>query len=50
VRRFANRVLSYFRRTGRYLSHNDSGPPFPFRDFPEEVRAIPARTAAWRSS
>ncbi|MEE2703129.1 MAG: DUF4389 domain-containing protein [Myxococcota bacterium] len=45
VRRFANRVLSYFYRIGRYLSYNDSEIPFPFRDFPEEVEAIPPGTA-----
>lgn len=40
VRRFANRVLSYFYRIGRYLCYNDDEPPFPFRDFPEEVEEI----------
>ncbi len=45
VRGFANRILSYFYRIGRYLSYNDSELPFPFRDFPEEVEAIPAGKA-----
>jgi hypothetical protein len=37
VREFANRVLAYLYRIGRYLTYNDGGAPFPFRDFPAEV-------------
>jgi hypothetical protein len=37
VRRFANRTVTYFYRIGRYLTYNESAPPFPFSDFPEEL-------------
>ena len=40
VRGFANRVLAYFYRIGRYVTYNDPEPPFPFREFPEEVEAV----------
>ena len=35
VREFANRILSYYYRLGRYLTYNESRVPFPFSDFPE---------------
>ena len=37
VRRFANRVLAYGYRMGRYLTYNDERAPFPFDEFPEEI-------------
>ena len=40
VRQFANRVLSYIYRLGRYLTYNDPTAPFPFDDFPPEVEPI----------
>ena len=40
VRGFANRTLSYFYRIGRYLTYNDTQPPFPFTDLPDEVEEI----------
>ena len=35
VRDFANRVVGYYYRIGRYMTFNDARPPFPFADFPE---------------
>lgn len=35
VRDFANRVVGYYYRIGRYMTYNDARPPFPFADFPE---------------
>ena len=40
VRNFANRVLSYFYRIGRFLTYNEHQAPFPFADFPAEVEPI----------
>ena len=37
VREFANRILSYYYRLGRYLTYNESRVPFPFSDFPEAI-------------
>ena len=37
VSRFANQTLSFLVRIGRYLTYNDSVPPFPFRAFPAEL-------------
>jgi hypothetical protein len=37
VRRFANRVVSYGYRIGRYLTFNEARAPFPFSDWPDEV-------------
>jgi len=37
VRRFANRTLSYLYHIVRYLTYNESEPPFPFSDFPPEL-------------
>ena len=37
VREFANRILSYYYRLGRYLTYNESRVPFPFADFPEAI-------------
>ena len=34
LREFANRILSYYYRIGRYLTYNESRVPFPFSDFP----------------
>jgi hypothetical protein len=44
VRRFANQLLSYLVHIGRYITHNDPDPPFPFREFPEELDlTVPVR-------
>ncbi len=37
VRGFANRVISYSYRIGRYLTFNAGSPPFPFSEFPDEL-------------
>jgi len=37
VREFANRILSYYYRLGRYLTYNESRVPFPFSDFPDAI-------------
>lgn len=37
VRELANRIVAYYYRIGRYLTYNESRPPFPFSEFPEEV-------------
>lgn len=34
LRDFANRIISYYYRIGRYLTYNESRVPFPFSDFP----------------
>jgi hypothetical protein len=44
VRDLANRIIAYYYRIGRYLTYNDSRPPFPFSEFPEPVE--PGR---WRA-
>jgi hypothetical protein len=37
VRNFANRTVTYLYRIGRYLTYNESDPPFPFADLPAEL-------------
>ena len=37
VRGFANRAVAYLYRIGRYLTYNESAPPFPFAELPPEV-------------
>ena len=37
VRAFANRIVSYYYKLGRYLTYNESRVPFPFSDFPEAL-------------
>ena len=37
VRGFANRVISYAYRIGRYLTYNAASPPFPFSGFPDDL-------------
>ncbi len=37
VRDFANRIVSYYYKLGRYMTYNDSRIPFPFADFPNAV-------------
>jgi hypothetical protein len=37
VRAFANRIITYYYRIGRYLTYNESLVPFPFSDFPEAI-------------
>ncbi len=37
IRRFANQVVAYLYRVYRYVTYNESEPPFPFRDFPAEL-------------
>ena len=37
VRDFANRIVSYYYKLGRYMTYNDSRIPFPFADFPDAV-------------
>ena len=39
VRRFANRVTTYLYRIIRYLTFNESAPPFPFEELPVEIEA-----------
>lgn len=34
LREFANRIIAYYYRIGRYLTYNESRVPFPFDDFP----------------
>jgi len=43
VRELANRIVAYYYRIGRYLTYNESEPPFPFSDFPAAVEPD-----AWR--
>ncbi len=43
LRAFANRVVTYSYRIGRYLTYNESRVPFPFSEFPE-----PIEPEAWR--
>ena len=37
VRGFANQAVTYFYSIGRYLTYNQSDPPFPFSEFPPEL-------------
>jgi hypothetical protein len=37
VRAFANRIITYYYRVGRYLTYNEPLVPFPFSDFPEAI-------------
>ncbi len=39
VRQFANRIISYYYKLGRYVTYNESRVPFPFSDFPEAIEA-----------
>ena len=34
LRDFANRIIAYYYRIGRYMTYNESRVPFPFTDFP----------------
>jgi hypothetical protein len=45
VRRFTNRVLSYYWAIFRYLSYNESRPPFPFSELPPEIEPTPSERA-----
>ncbi len=42
VRQFANRVVTYLYRMGRYVTYAETAPPFPFSEFPEEVEPLPS--------
>ncbi len=37
VREFANRIISYYYKLGRYVTYNESRVPFPFSDFPQAI-------------
>jgi hypothetical protein len=37
VRDFSNKLVAYYYRILRYLTYNDSAPPFPFSDLPEAL-------------
>jgi hypothetical protein len=37
IKRFANQIISYLVRIGRYISYNDERAPFPFNEFPAEL-------------
>ena len=37
VREFANRIISYYYKLGRYVTYNESRVPFPFSDFPRAL-------------
>ena len=39
VREFANRIISYYYKLGRYVTYNESRVPFPFTDFPAAIEA-----------
>ena len=41
VRRFGNRTLSYLYRIVRFMTYNESDPPFPFADFPPKWNLLP---------
>ena len=44
LKQFANHIISYLVKIGRYITYNDRQAPFPFREFPEELDlSIPAR-------
>ena len=45
VRQFANRVVAYLYRIGRYVTYVEESPPFPFSEFPEEVEPLPSIAA-----
>ena len=46
VKRFANRTLSYLYHILRYATYNETIPPFPFAEFPQEVEPVtPAASA-----
>ena len=45
IKRFANQVLSYLVRIGRYITYNEHEAPFPFRELPEELDlTVPPRS------
>ena len=37
LREFANYVIAYHYRVLRYITYNESNPPFPFADLPAEL-------------
>ena len=37
IRAFGNRVVAFKYKIGRYMTYNESRPPFPFGDFPEAL-------------
>jgi len=37
LREFANRIVGFEYRIGRYLTYNEGSVPFPFSDFPQEI-------------
>jgi hypothetical protein len=44
VRRVGNHLISYLVRIGRYITYNESEPPFPLQEFPEELDlTVPSR-------
>jgi hypothetical protein len=46
VKRFANRTISYLYHLLRYATYNETLPPFPFAEFPQEVEPVgPASSA-----
>ena len=40
VKRFANRTISYLYHILRYATYNETSPPFPFAEFPQEVDPV----------
>jgi len=45
VRGLANRIITYYYRIGRYLTYNESRPPFPFGEFPPAMEGDAFRAA-----
>jgi len=37
VRDFSNKIAAYYYRILRYVTYNDSAPPFPFADLPDVI-------------
>jgi hypothetical protein len=46
VKRFANRTISYLYHTLRYATYNETIPPFPFAEFPQEVEPVAPESGA----
>jgi hypothetical protein len=46
VKRFANRTISYLYHTLRYATYNETSPPFPFAEFPQEVEPVAPESSA----
>lgn len=46
VKRFANRTISYLYHILRYATYNETTPPFPFADFPDEVEPVASDSSA----